>query len=45
MRMYDIIKNKRDGKVLSKEEIDNLIKNKEFRESNIPGYKYIIEGK
>lgn len=32
-------------KWLSKEEIDNLIKNKEFRESNIPGYKYIIEGK
>ena len=32
-------------KWLSKEEINDLIENKEFRESNIPGYKCIIEGK
>ena len=30
-------------KWLSIEEINNLIKNNEFREGNIEGYKYIIE--
>lgn len=31
-------------KWLSRETIDKLIENKEFRESNISGYKSIIEG-
>ena len=32
-------------KWLDKDTINKLIENKEFRESNIPGYKCIIEGK
>lgn len=37
MRMYDIIKEKRDGKELSKEEIDYFVK--EYTAGNIPDYQ------
>lgn len=37
MRMYDIIKEKRDGKGLSKEEIDYFVK--EYTAGNIPDYQ------
>ncbi len=37
MRMYDIIKEKRDGKELSKEEIDYFVK--EYTVGNIPDYQ------
>ena len=37
MRMYDIIKEKRDGKELSKEEIDYFVK--EYTACNIPDYQ------